>query len=87
MNNTTNTPTKFTQKLRAMFSIKNIIGIVLGLVGGFIYYRTIGCSSGACPITSNPWLTITWGGLAGYLLADMIPLKKKKEAPGEPEVQ
>lgn len=61
---------------------KNILillaGIIAGGAGGYIYYIKIGCVSGTCPITSNPWITILWGMLLGYLLADLfIPRKKK----------
>ncbi|MBN1116419.1 MAG: hypothetical protein JXA77_04415 [Bacteroidales bacterium] len=54
-------------------------GIVLGLLGGFIYWRFVGCTSGTCPITSN-WHTSTiMGGIFGYLLADSFKFKEKKE--------
>jgi len=53
-----------------------IIGILVGSVAGFLYYHFIGCSSGTCPITSNPYMTVAYGELLGYLLFDMF---KKKE--------
>jgi xanthine/uracil permease len=53
-----------------------IIGILVGSVAGFLYYHFIGCSSGTCPITSNPYMTVVYGALLGYLLFDMF---KKKE--------
>jgi hypothetical protein len=74
------------QRILKIFSVKNIIGIVVGLVGGYVYYRTVGCSTGSCPITGNPWLMTVWGGLAGYLIADMIPFKKKKPADDKTEL-
>ena len=46
-------------------TIKRTAGIVLGAVGGYTYYATIGCSSGSCPITSNPWISTGWGALIG----------------------
>jgi hypothetical protein len=70
----------FRDKLKRQFSWKHLIGLAVGLVGGYIYYRTVGCASGACPITSNPWLTLIWGGIIGYLLADMVPYPKKKQS-------
>ncbi len=45
------------------------IGVVLGAAAGFAYYRFIGCSSGGCPLTSNPWLTTGYGALMGALFA------------------
>lgn len=55
---------------------KNILGILLGGVGGFLYYHFVGCTSGTCPITSNPYMSILFGGIMGYLFVDMF--KKKK---------
>jgi len=49
--------------------LKIIIGITAGGALGFAYYRFIGCSSGACPITSNPYASIIYGMLIGGLLA------------------
>lgn len=56
-----------------------IIGIVAGLTGGYLYYHFVGCNSGTCPITSNPWVSTLYGGLIGYLLFDMFKPKEKKE--------
>ncbi len=50
-------------------TIKIVIGAVLGAAAGFAYYRFVGCSSGACPITSNPWISTGYGALIGGLLA------------------
>lgn len=46
----------------------SILGVLLGGVGGFLYYKEIGCANGTCPITSNPYLTVIYGALVGYLL-------------------
>jgi len=56
-----------------------IAGIVTGGIGGYLYYHFIGCNNGTCPITSNPYLTIIWGALIGYLVFDMFKKKEKKE--------
>jgi len=48
---------------------KIAIGVVLGAAGGFAYYRFVGCSSGTCPITSNPWISTGYGALMGALFA------------------
>jgi hypothetical protein len=56
-----------------------IIGGLIGSVGGYLYYAFIGCNSGTCPITSNPYISILYGTLIGYLIADMFKPKKKEE--------
>ena len=44
------------------------IGVVLGAMGGFAYYYFIGCSSGSCPLSSNPYLMTVWGIFFGGVL-------------------
>jgi len=41
------------------------IGVILGAAAGYAYYRFVGCSSGACPITSNPYISTAMGALFG----------------------
>ena len=57
--------------------IKNAIGIIIGGIGGYLYYIKIGCTSGTCQLTSNPYVSILWGGLIGYLIADLIKFNKR----------
>ncbi|MBN2426249.1 MAG: hypothetical protein JXR46_11260 [Calditrichaceae bacterium] len=40
----------------------------LGMGAGFAYYYFIGCNSGACPITSNPFISTGYGLAAGLIL-------------------
>ncbi|MDQ3001678.1 MAG: DUF6132 family protein [Fibrobacterota bacterium] len=45
-----------------------ILGIALGGVAGFAYYKLVGCSTGACPLTSNPLITTLYGAALGLLV-------------------
>ena len=56
-----------------------IIGAIVGAIGGYIYYIKVGCVSGTCPLTSNPWISTLWGAAAGYLVFDIFTKKKKKK--------
>lgn len=47
-------------------------GAVIGGLLGYGGYRFIGCSSGACPITSNPWLSTILGMVWGIMLSNSI---------------
>lgn len=49
--------------------LKLAIGVVIGGVAGFALYRFVGCASGACPITSNPWISTIMGMVMGGLVA------------------
>lgn len=42
---------------------------VVGAVAGFLYYKFIGCPSGACPITANPYSSTLYGMLIGFALS------------------
>jgi hypothetical protein len=48
--------------------LKIIVGVVVGGVLGFGYYKVVGCSSGACPLTSNPWSSTLYGMILGALM-------------------
>ena len=54
-------------KLRQKKAFKIALGVALGGAAGFAYYALIGCSSGSCPITSNPWISTAWGAALGAL--------------------
>ncbi|HNW49621.1 MAG TPA: DUF6132 family protein [Prolixibacteraceae bacterium] len=54
-----------------------IIGIVLGALAGFLYWRFVGCASGTCPITSRWYNTMIYGMIVGALLGS--PVRKKEE--------
>ncbi|MFC2100209.1 DUF6132 family protein [Bacteroidota bacterium] len=75
--NTINSEKRLYKTIRSYISLPSLIGIIIGSVGGYIYYMKIGCVSGTCPITSNPWLTTLWGAAVGYLIGDMFKRKKQ----------
>lgn len=68
---------KFKLWITSRNTIKNIAGLLLGALGGFLYYRLIGCNSGGCAITSNPYMSVLWGAAMGYLIADIFKIKEK----------
>jgi hypothetical protein len=49
--------------------IRIVLGVLIGAALGFLYYRFIGCSTGACPITRNPVSSMIYGALMGFLIA------------------
>lgn len=69
----------FRKKLLKRFPLIAIAGIIVGAIGGYIYYAKVGCVTGSCGITSNPWMSTAWGGALGYLIFDMFHFRKKKE--------
>ncbi|CAM4056196.1 hypothetical protein FLAN108750_07890 [Flavobacterium antarcticum] len=58
------------------------IGIIVGLIAGYLYYQEIGCVTGTCAITSKPINSTLYGGLMGGLLFNLFvsnPKKKEKQ--------
>jgi len=54
--------------------IKLFLPVVLGALGGFLYYNFIGCN-GSCAITSSPVNSTLYGSLMGLILTDWKQLK------------
>jgi outer membrane lipoprotein SlyB len=48
---------------------KTVIGAAAGAAVGYVLYRTIGCRTGACPITGNPYVAMAVYGLLGAILS------------------
>jgi hypothetical protein len=66
-----------------MFLRKNArfaLGAAGGLIAGYLYWRFVGCSSGTCPISSNPYVSMFWFALIGLLLVPSKKNSKKAES-------
>ena len=44
-----------------------IAGIVIGGLFGFGWYKLVGCKTGSCTLTRNPWLSVLYGALIGLM--------------------
>jgi hypothetical protein len=71
-------PKSVKEFFKSWYFWKPFIGIAIGGLGGFLYYHFVGCTSGTCPITSNPFGSIIAGGLFGFLIAGSPCLKFTK---------
>lgn len=56
------------------FLLKRVFPVLAGAGLGYAYYYFIGCNSGACPITSNPYISTIYGAVAGFIIS--LPNKK-----------
>lgn len=45
-----------------------IVGIIVGAIGGYLYYYFVGCASGTCAITSKPLNSTLYAAMMGGLL-------------------
>lgn len=50
--------------------LPGLMMILLGLAGGYLYYRTQLCG-GFCPLSTTPFWSVAVGGMAGALLYDV----------------
>lgn len=48
--------------------LPELAGALTGAIGGYLYWKFIGCSSGSCAITSSPLNSTLYGMLMGALL-------------------
>ena len=59
------------------------LGIVIGAIGGYLYWYYVGCMSGTCAITSSPVNSTLYGGLMGGLIVNLFDSKKKDKTTNE----
>jgi hypothetical protein len=48
--------------------LRPVAGALAGALVGYFIYRYIGCRTGACPITANPYTSVVVYALMGALL-------------------
>jgi hypothetical protein len=52
-----------------LFTVRSVLFVLGGAAAGFAYHRTIGCATGTCPLTSNPWIATAYGAVLGLSLS------------------
>lgn len=50
-------------------AVRLAIGLLVGGVLGYAWYRLVGCSTGTCPLTATPLRAITYGSVLGLIWA------------------
>jgi len=55
----------------------SLIGIIIGAISGFLYWKYVGCLTGTCKITSNPINSTAYFALMGGLIFGSF--KKQKQ--------
>jgi phage shock protein E len=58
---------------------KRILPVVLGAACGYAYYHYVGCASGTCPLTSNPYVTTVYGSVVGAMFIPRTKGREQKE--------
>ena len=57
------------RKTKMTLLMRMLIGGVAGAALGFAMYKFVGCRTGACPLTGNPFISMAIYGLIGTMLA------------------
>jgi hypothetical protein len=50
-------------------TVRSVLFVLGGAASGFAYWRTIGCASGTCPLTSNPYVSTAYGAFVGLAMS------------------
>jgi ABC-type uncharacterized transport system permease subunit len=58
--------------MKGKMIITILIGVVIGGGLGYANYRFIGCKTGACPLTANPWISTLYGMLVGGMISTIF---------------
>jgi hypothetical protein len=52
--------------ITSSYFLRPFLGIVIGGIAGYLYYHFVGCASGSCAITGNPYMSAIAGGFLGF---------------------
>ncbi len=55
-----------------IMAIRIVVGAVVGALVCLAYYKFVGCRTGTCPITSDPYASALFGVVLGAILAVVI---------------
>lgn len=68
---------------KIIFFLLYIAFAFLGAVGGFLHYRFVGCGSGGCSITGNPYFSTVIGAVFGLL----VEYSSSRQKPSRPRTK
>lgn len=58
----------------------SVAGLIIGGIGGFVYWKLVGCNSGTCAITSSPRNSTIYFAIMGALVFNIFEKQKAKDA-------
>jgi len=56
------------------------VGALTGSFAGLAYWYFVGCASGTCAITSNPYISTIYGGVMGWLIIGIFKGNKEQKS-------
>jgi len=61
-------PKSVKEFFKSWYFWKPFLGVIIGGLGGFLFFYFVGCKSGSCAITSNPVSSILMGSFLGFFI-------------------
>jgi hypothetical protein len=65
-------PEEHQRRLNKKQIIKILVGVLVGAAAGFLICRFNGCTSGACPLARNFYVSTLYGAALGGLISHMF---------------
>jgi hypothetical protein len=59
-------PKSIKEFFKSWYFWKPFLGVLVGGLGGFLFFYFVGCKSGSCAITNNPVGSILMGSFLGF---------------------
>jgi hypothetical protein len=66
-------------KIDKSFFVKRFLPVIAGSILGYAYFYFVGCRTGTCPISSNPFVSTIYGAVLGAIVS--FPSNKKNSSP------
>ena len=79
-------PKSVKEFFKSWYFWKPFLGILLGGLGGFLFFYFVGCKSGSCAITSNPVSSILMGSFLGFLITSS-PCLRSTTPPSKSDIE
>jgi hypothetical protein len=80
--NTNPKPKTVKEFFKSWYFWKPFLGIIVGGLGGFLFFYFVGCKTGSCAITSNPVSSILMGSFLGFFTTSS-PCRRCTESTNE----
>ena len=86
--NCSNTPKPKSLKefFKSWYFWKPFLGVIIGGVSGFLFFYFVGCKSGSCAITSNPFSSILMGSFLGFFITSS-PCLRSTTPPSKSDIE
>jgi hypothetical protein len=79
-------PKSVKEFFKSWYFWKPFLGILIGGLGGFLFFYFVGCKSGSCAITSNPVSSILMGSFLGFFITSS-PCLRSTTPPSKSDIE